>query len=78
MVLDAQVETLYNGFDFYNIDMHFTDKQKALRQQIRDFVEGEVMPNINPYWEKAEFPWEIAKKMKDLPIMSVSGVQYLS
>jgi len=69
MVLDAQVETLYNGFDFYNIDMHFTDKQKALRQQIRDFVEGEVMPNINPYWEKAEFPWEIAKKMKDLPIM---------
>lgn len=69
MVLNEKVEKLYEGFDFYNVDMHFTDKQKALRQQVRDFVEADVMPNINPYWEKAEFPWEIAKKMKNLPIM---------
>jgi len=27
------------------------------------------MPNINPYWDRAEFPWEIAKKMTTLPIM---------
>lgn len=69
MVLEQQVEKLYSGFDFYNLDMHLTDKQKNLRQQVRDFVEADVMPNINPYWEKAEFPWEIAKKMKDLPII---------
>ena len=49
--------------------MHFTDKQKALRQEVRDFVEYEVLPKINPYWEKAEFPWEIARKMVDLPII---------
>jgi len=69
MVLDKQVENLYNGFDFYNVDMHFTDKQKALRQQVRDFVEQEVMPNINPYWEKAEFPWDIVSKLKSVPII---------
>ncbi len=69
MVLDSQVEKLYEGFDFYNIDMHLTDKQKSLRQQVRDFVEQDVMPDINPYWEKAEFPWDIAKKMTKLPIM---------
>ena len=62
-------ESVYQGFDFYQIDMHFTDKQKALRQQVRDFVEVEVLPKINPYWEKAEFPWEIARKMVDLPII---------
>ena len=62
-------EKVYQGFDFYQIDMHFTDKQKALRQQVRDFVEVEVLPKINPYWEKAEFPWEIARKMVDLPII---------
>ena len=62
-------ENAYQGFDFYQIDMHFTDKQKALRQQVRDFVETEVLPNINPYWEKAEFPWEIARKMVNLPII---------
>lgn len=66
---EQQLEQLYEGFDFYNVDMHFTDKQKALRQQVRDYVEREVMPNINPYWEKAEFPWDIAMKLKEVPII---------
>ena len=69
MVMEKQGATTYAGFDFYNCDMHFTDKQKALRQEVRDFVEREVLPKINPYWEKAEFPWEIARKMVDLPII---------
>ena len=69
MTLEKQGETLFSGFDFYNCDMHFTDKQKALRQEVRDFVEIEVLPAINPYWERAEFPWEIARKMVDLPII---------
>ena len=69
MVMEQQIEKLYSGFDLYQVDMHFSDKQKALRQEVRDFVESEVMPNINPYWEKAEFPWEIARKMVDLPII---------
>lgn len=59
----------YSGFDFYQVDMHFSDKQKALRQEVRDFVETEVIPKINPYWEKAEFPWAIARKIVDLPII---------
>ena len=69
MTLEKQGETLFSGFDFYNCDMHFTDKQKALRQEVRDFVEYEVLPAINPYWERAEFPWEIARKLVDLPII---------
>ncbi len=69
MTLEKQGETLITGFDFYNCDMHFSDKQKALRQEVRDFVETEVTPNINPYWEKAEFPWEIARKIVNLPII---------
>ena len=67
--MEKQIEKLYSGFDLYQVDMHFSDKQKALRQEVRDFVEREVMPKINPYWEKAEFPWEIARKMVDLPII---------
>src|SRR5690606_7081913 len=33
------------------------------------FVNEEVLPAINPYWEKAEFPWEIAKKIPELGIL---------
>ena len=69
MTLGKQDETVYAGFDFYNCDMHFSDKQKALRGEVRDFVEYEVLPKINPYWEKAEFPWAIARKLVELPII---------
>ena len=69
MTLGKQDETVYKGFDFYNCDMHFSDKQKALRGEVRDFVEYEVLPKINPYWEKAAFPWAIARKLVELPII---------
>lgn len=69
MALEQKQETLFHGFDFCQVDMHFSDKQKALRGQVRHFVEAEVLPKINPYWEQAEFPWPIARKLAELPIM---------
>jgi len=69
-MLDAAKEVKeLTGFDFYKMDDRLTDQEKALRNDVRRFVKTEVMPNINPYWDKAEFPWEIARKMLDLPIM---------
>ncbi|MBK8430473.1 MAG: acyl-CoA dehydrogenase family protein [Chloroflexi bacterium] len=55
-------------FDLFNLDDKLTDSQRALRLQVRQFVEEVVKPRINPYWEAAEFPWEIAHEMKQLPI----------
>lgn len=56
-------------FDFLNLDEKLTDEQRALRLQVRQYVEEEVKPHINPYWEKAEFPREMAMKLGKLPIM---------
>lgn len=58
-----------SGFDFLKMNNFLMDQHHDLRQQVRDFVQHEVLPNINPYWEKAEFPREIAMKLKDLPIV---------
>ncbi len=69
MTLKEPRPRLYSGFDFYNCDMHFSEKQKALRAEVRDFVDIEVLPKINPYWERAVFPWEIARSMVNLPII---------
>jgi len=69
MVVAEQQVNEYLGFDYYGLDEKLTDKQRALRDQVRAFVQDEVLPNINPYWEKAEFPWPIAEKLKELPIM---------
>jgi glutaryl-CoA dehydrogenase len=68
MIIDQQ-ETVLSGFDFFNLEEKLNDEQRALRDRIRDFNENVVLPNINPYWDKAEFPWEIAMKVKDLGIV---------
>ena len=59
----------YLGFDYYGLDSKLTEKQLATRDKVRSFVNEEVLPNINPYWEKAEFPWEIANKIPELGII---------
>ena len=55
-------------FDFYLLDELLTPKQLQIRNQVREFVQQVVLPNINPYWEKAEFPAEIVQQMAALPI----------
>lgn len=68
VAIEKDVRT-YTGIDYYGLDEKLTDKQRATRDRIRAFVNEEVLPNINPYWEKAEFPWEIAKKIPELGIL---------
>jgi glutaryl-CoA dehydrogenase len=59
----------YAGFDFYQLDSLLTEAQRNVRDQVRAYVEETVWPHINPYWERAEFPRELAFKLKALPIM---------
>ncbi|WP_235453395.1 acyl-CoA dehydrogenase family protein [Streptomyces olivochromogenes] len=42
--------------DYYLLNELLDDEQQALRQKVRDFMDNEVTPIINPYWERAEFP----------------------
>lgn len=67
--LAKQMTDVLNGFDFYKFDDYLTPKQRATRDRIREFAQMVVRPNINPYWEKAEFPWELAMQLKDLGIV---------
>lgn len=59
----------YAGFDFYQLDRLLTGAQRDLRDQVRDYVETVVWPHINPFWERGEFPVEIAMEIKRLPII---------
>lgn len=65
-----------NRFDLYHLDEKLSDQQRDLRDLVRDFVETEVRPHISPYWEKAEFPWPIIKKMVALPIWGGTLIEH--
>ncbi|MFJ5722976.1 acyl-CoA dehydrogenase family protein [Streptomyces sp. NPDC093149] len=61
--------------DYYLLGDLLTDEQQALRHRVRDFMDREVDPIINPYWERAEFPHELVPKLAQLGIagFQVSG-----
>ncbi|MCW2677801.1 MAG: glutaryl-CoA dehydrogenase [Modestobacter sp.] len=54
--------------DYYKLDDLLTEEQRELRRRIRGFMDREVLPIINPYWERAEFPHELVPKLAQLGI----------
>ncbi len=56
------------GTDYYMIDDLLTDEERDIRDKVRAFADAEVIPVINEYWEKAEFPFELVPKLAELNI----------
>jgi glutaryl-CoA dehydrogenase len=54
--------------DYYQLDDLLSEEERALRDRIRAFSEAEVLPIINAYWERAEFPFELVPKLARLGI----------
>ena len=56
------------GTDYYLIEELLTDEEKEIRDRVRSFADREVIPVINDYWERAEFPFEMIPKIAELNI----------
>ena len=54
--------------DFYLLDELLTAKERAVRDKVRAFSDAEVVPVINEYWEKAQFPFALIPKIAKLGI----------
>ncbi len=49
--------------DFYDLMDLMSEEDQAKLMEIRSFMEAEVQPIINDYWERGEFPFELIPKM---------------
>jgi glutaryl-CoA dehydrogenase len=56
------------GTDYFRIADQLTREERDYWRRTRDFVDDEVLPAINGYWERAEFPWPLVKAMAELDI----------
>ena len=56
------------GTDYYQLDEFFTDEEREIRDKVRAFADREVIPVINDYWDKAEFPFELVPKLAELNV----------
>lgn len=60
--------------DFYHLgDEALKDEDRELQLKVRAFLEKEVKPIVNEYWNRAEFPFEIIPK---LAALNICGLTY--
>jgi glutaryl-CoA dehydrogenase len=63
--------------DFYHLgDEALNDEDRELQLKVRAFLEKEVKPIVNHYWNKAEFPFEIIPKLAELNICGLTYKGY--
>jgi glutaryl-CoA dehydrogenase len=56
------------GTDYYLIEELLTDEEREVRDRVRAFADRDVIPIINEYWDKAQFPFELIPKIAELNI----------
>jgi glutaryl-CoA dehydrogenase len=57
------------GTDFFRIADQLTPEEREYLDRIRAFVDDEVLPVINDFWERAGFPYELVQKLGQLGIV---------
>ncbi|WP_339883950.1 acyl-CoA dehydrogenase family protein [Polaribacter vadi] len=59
--------------DFYDLSLKLTPHQREIQLKVRQFMEKEIKPIANDFWNRAEFPHHIIPKMAKL---NVCGLAY--
>ncbi len=57
------------GTDYFHIGDQLSPAERDYWRRTRDFVDTEVLPVINGYWERAEFPWPLVEKLAKLGVV---------
>ncbi|MEX0755326.1 MAG: acyl-CoA dehydrogenase family protein [Actinomycetota bacterium] len=57
--------------DLLDLDGSLTDEERALRDRVRGFVRDRVLPDIEGWFERGEFPLAIAKEFGALGVLGM-------
>ena len=55
--------------DYFLMRDQLTDREIELMFKVRAFGEAEILPIVNDYWERGEFPFELIPKLAALNII---------
>lgn len=62
----------FSGVDYFNIDGLLSEEEILIRETVRDFVEAEVIPIIEEYARKGEFPMQLVGRMAELGLFGAN------
>jgi glutaryl-CoA dehydrogenase len=55
--------------DYFFLREQLTDAQWDVLRRVRKFADDEVLPQINAYWEAAELPWPLIRRIGELGLV---------
>jgi glutaryl-CoA dehydrogenase len=55
--------------DYFFVREEFDDEQWNLFMETRRFVDHEVLPAINEFWEAEELPWDLMRRLAELGLL---------
>ena len=55
--------------DFCQLDTLVTEPLRQIRNRVRAYMESTVLPAINVYWERAEYPEALVAGLRELDIV---------
>src|ERR1700743_1958937 len=55
--------------DYFFLQEQLTEEQLSVLRRVRQFADEEVLPQIGGYWERAELPWPLIRRLGELGIV---------
>jgi glutaryl-CoA dehydrogenase len=65
----AEKARLYVVSDYYDAESLLTDGERRVLGRLRSFLEREAQPLLAEYWERGEFPAQLARPLINLDLM---------
>jgi glutaryl-CoA dehydrogenase len=62
-------ERLYEVADYYDAESLLTEDERRVLGRLRSFLDREARPLLADYWERGEFPTQLAQPLIDLDLM---------
>jgi glutaryl-CoA dehydrogenase len=61
--------------DYFFLREQLSEQQLEILRRVRLFVDDEVLPEIGSYWERAEMPWPLIRRLGELGVVGedISG-----
>jgi glutaryl-CoA dehydrogenase len=62
----------FQGLDFYNLDAHFTEEERMVRDLVRQWTEDQIIPIIEGHCRDGTFPHELVPQMAEMGLLGMN------
>jgi len=67
----TQERMAVDPLDFLDLDAQLTDEERMIRDTVRAWVRERVLPGIDGWFERGEFPLEVAKELAGMGLLGM-------